>query len=75
MDVGVPPEIATPLASRDGRAEVVVVVLVEGVERLRVRITHEVIQVLRLPKARVLRTRGRVMVRGKRWWEVGWLEV
>lgn len=71
----IPPEISAPLARRDSGAQVVVVMLVQRVERLRVRIADEVIEMLRLAEARVLRTRRRVVVRGERGREVRGLKV
>lgn len=73
--LGVSPKIATPLARGDGSAQVVVVVLVQRVERLRIRIADEVIQVLRLAKTRMLGASGRVVMRGKRGWKVRGLEI
>lgn len=73
--LGVSPEIAAPLAGGDGGAQVIVVMLVQRVERLRVWIADEVIQVLRLAEAGVLGAGGRMVMRGKRGWEVRWLEV
>jgi len=75
VKLGVSPEIAAPLARGDSSAQVIVVVLVQRVERLRIRIADEVIQVLRLAKTRMLGASGRVMVRGKRGWKVRGLEV
>lgn len=71
----VPPEIAAPLASRDSGAQVIVVMLMQRVERLRVRIADEVIEMLRLAEARMLRTRRRMVVRWERGREVRWLKV
>lgn len=73
--LSVSPEIAAPLACGDGGAQVIVVVLVQRVERLRVRIADEVIQVLRLPETGMLRTGGCVMVRGERGRKVRGLKV
>lgn len=73
--LGVSPEIAAPLACGDGGAQMIVVVLVQRVERLRVGIANEVIQVLRLPETGMLRTGGRVMVRGEGRREVRGLKV
>lgn len=75
--LGVPPEIAAPLARADRGAQVIVVVLVERVEGLRVRIADEVIQtgVLWLAEAWVLGAGGRVVMRGERRREIGGLEV
>lgn len=75
MKLGVSPEIAAPLARGDSRAQVIIVMLVQRVERLRIRIADEVIQVLRLAKTRMLGASGRVMVRGKRGWKVRGLEI
>lgn len=72
---GVSPEIAAPLAGGDGGAQVIVVVLVQRVERLRVGIADEIIQVLRLAETGVLGAGGRMVVRGERGWKVRWLEV
>lgn len=63
--LGIPPEVAAPLSGRHGCAEVVVVMLVQGVECLGVGVADEVVQVLGLSEPRVLRTRGTVVVRGK----------
>lgn len=71
----VPPKIAAPLASRDSGAQVIIVMLMQRVERLRIRIADEVIEMLRLAEARMLRTRRRVVVRGERGWKVRWLKV
>lgn len=73
--LGVSPEIAAPLARGDGSAQMIVVVLMQRVERLRIRIADEVIQVLRLAETRMLGASGRVMMRGKRGWKVRGLEV
>jgi len=72
---GVSPEIAAPLARSHGSAQVIVVMLVQRVKRLRIRIADEVIQVLRLAEAWMLRTGGRMMVRGKRRRKIRGLEV
>lgn len=60
--LGVSPEIAAPLAGGDSGAQVIVVVLVQRVERLRVRIADEVIQVLRLAETGVLGASGCMVV-------------
>jgi len=73
--LGVSSEIAAPLARGDGSAQVIVVVLVQRVERLRIRIADEVIQVLRLAETGMLGASGRVVMRGKRGWKVRGLEV
>lgn len=75
MKFGVSPEIAAPLARGDSSAQVIVVVLVERVERLRIRIADEVIQVLRLAETGVLGASGRVVMRGKRGWKIRGLKV
>lgn len=72
--LGVSPKIAAPLAG-DGGAQVIVVMLVQRVERLRIGIADEVIQVLRLAEAWMLGAGGRVVMRGERGREVRWLEV
>lgn len=71
---GISPEILSSLASGDRRGEMVVVVLMEGVESLCVRIADQVIKMLRLSKP-VLRTRGCVVVGRKGRREVRRLEV
>lgn len=73
--LGVPPEIAAPLSGGDGRAEMIVMMLVQGVESLGVGIADEVVEVLGLSEARMLGTRRCVMVRGKGRREVGRLKV
>ena len=71
----IPPEIAAPLTGRYSGAQVIVVMLMQRVERLRVWIANEVIEMLRLAKARMLRTRWRVMMRGERGREVRRLKI
>lgn len=71
----VPPEITTPLASRDSGTQVIIVMLMQRVERLRVWIADEVIEMLWLAKTRMLRARRRMMMRRERGWKVRWLKV
>lgn len=73
--LGISPEIAAPLSRGDGGAQVIVVVLMQRVERLRVGIGNEVIQVLRLAETGMLGTGGCVVMRGKRRREVRGLKV
>lgn len=60
--IGISSKIATPLAGSDCGAEVVVMMLMQGVKGLCVGVSNEVIQVLGLRQAGVLRTCGGVVV-------------
>lgn len=70
---GVSPEIAASLARGNGGAQVIVMMLMQ-IESLGVRISNQVVEVLRLPEA-VLRTRGRVMMGRKGGWKIRRLKV
>lgn len=73
--LGVSSEITAPLAGGNCRAQVIIVMLMKRVQCLRVGIADEVIQVLRLPKTRMLRAGGRMMMRRERRWKVRGLKV
>lgn len=71
----VPPEVPAPLARGNCCTQVIVVMLMKGVEGLGIRITNEVIQVLGLCESRMLGTRRCVMMGWEWGWEVRWLKI
>ena len=73
--IGISSQIACPLSGRHRCTDVVVMMLMQGVERLGIGIRNEVVKMLGLTQSWMLRTSRGVMMGSEGWWEIRGLEV